>query len=84
MDKLIELVPERLRSRKLALTSVLMYVLSQLQSFGIEIPAETQAYLIAGAGGLYVTVQGVQDTIEKAIKAWKGTPTEPIVDTPEG
>lgn len=81
MKQIVDLIPERLRSRKLALTSVLMYVLAQLQSFGIEIPAETQAYLIAGAGGLYITVQGIQDTIEKAIKAWKGKST---VDTPEG
>jgi len=84
MKQIVDLIPERLRSRKLAMTSALMYVLTQLSSFGIEIPPETQAYLIAGAGGLYITVQGVQDTIEKAIKAWKGRTDAPTVDKPEG
>lgn len=81
MKQIVDLIPERLRSRKLAITSATMYVITQLQSFGIEISPELQAYLLSGTGALYVVVQGLQDTVEKAIKAWKGTPT---VDTPEG
>lgn len=84
MKQIVDLIPERLRSRKLAITSALMYLLTQLASYGIEIAPETQAYLIAGAGGLYVVVQGIQDTIEKAIKAWKGIGAAPTVDKPEG
>lgn len=87
MDKIIELIPERLRSRKLAMTGTLLYLITQLKSYGIEISPELQAYLLSGTGALWLFMQGVQDIVT----AWRGKPavaeaskTAPTVDTVEG
>ena len=95
MDKIMALLPERLRSRKLGFAAVLIYILTQLKQFGIEIDPELQAQLIAWVGGGYITIQGLIDLVEKAIKAWRSggvaaavkavTKTEtPNVDSTEG
>lgn len=72
MDKIIELIPERLRSRKLAMASVVIYILTQLRSLGIEISPEFQAELITWVGGGYITIQGIADIIT----AWRGAPAK--------
>lgn len=72
MDKIIGLIPERLRSRKLAMAAVVIYILTQLRSFGIEISPELQAELITWVGGGYITIQGIVDIV----KAWRGTPAD--------
>lgn len=71
MDKIMALLPERLRSRKLGFAAALIYILTQLKQFGIEIDPELQAQLIAWVGGGYITIQGLIDLVKEAIKAWR-------------
>ena len=77
MDKLIALIPERLRSRKLVFAALVEYMLLTLSNYGIEIDPSLQATLMTIVGGGYITIQGLIDLV----KAWKGTPN---VDKPEG
>lgn len=70
MDKLIALIPERLRSRKLFFAALVEYLLLTLSNYGIDIEPSLQATLIAAVGAGYFTIQGLIDFA----KAWKGTP----------
>jgi hypothetical protein len=91
MEKIVELIPERLRSRKLGFSAVLVYILTQLKTFGIEISPELQAYLITGVGSLWMLIQGIQDIVTAWRKGGINAAVEvvaeaikPAVDKPEG